>query len=199
MSSEVQIYNLSLLRVGHSETVAAINESSLAAQLCRVLYAQTRDFVLGDFPWRFAKKRVVLALKAATPPAEWSYAYAMPSDCLRVRSIVTPGNRTPKVEDQVAFETMVDENDEPVIYCDLPQAELIYTMKITDPGRFDAAFVSSLSFAMGAELAIPLRGKPDIAQMMRQAYSQSVSQAAAKSLNEGFEQTPECSFISVRG
>ena len=70
---------------------------------------------------------------------------------------------------------------------------LTTTMMLLDP-----SFTNALTFAMAAELAIPLRGKPDIALLMQQAYVQAINSAAALSLSEGFEKTPDCSFLSVR-
>lgn len=198
-SSLVQIYNLALMRVGHSEFISDPNEASNAGNLCRMVYDQCRDQVLRDFPWRFAKKRIALALNTSTPPAEWSYEYTKPADCLRVRNLITPGNRTPLAEQKIPFELMLNEVNEEAIYTDLESAELIYTVGITDTGRFPPDFVGALAFALAAELAIPLRGKPDIAQMMRQGYSAAISQAAANSMNEGFDQIPQSSFLAVRG
>ena len=198
-SSLVQIYNLAGLRVGHSETLAGPDEKNLFGNLCRILYPIVRDQVLGDFPWRFNKMRVAMAQPAITLPAEWGYAYTIPSDCLKIRAVVTPGNRTPKDDEKVAFERMLDENGEDVIYCDIPDAELIYSKLITDTGRYDASVVSAIAFALGAELATPLKGKPEMAQMMRQAYGLAVSQAAAKSLNEAYDYIPQSSFLTVRG
>ena len=196
-SSVIAIYNLALLRCGSTMLVSAVDEATNEARLCTTLYEQCRDFVLRDFPWRFAKRRVALVQKAGTPPSSWGYQYAKPTGCLHIRCIATPGSRTPLTEQKIPFELAADGGGE-IIYTDLADAELIYTERVTDTTRFDPTFVSALAFNMAAELCIPLRGKADLAGLMRQSYSYVVSQAAAHSLGEGFEQTPDCSFLAVR-
>lgn len=62
----------------------------------------------------------------------------------------------------------------------------------------DPTFVNALAFALAAELAIPLKGDPALAAAMQRNYVQSVNGAAALSLSESFEKTPDCSFLSVR-
>ena len=62
----------------------------------------------------------------------------------------------------------------------------------------DPAFVDALAFALAAELAIPLRGDANLAAVMQRNYVQAINGAAALSLSEGFEKTPDCSFLSVR-
>jgi hypothetical protein len=196
----VQIYNLALARVGHSELVANESEGSIAQITCSLFYEQSRDFVLEDFPWRFAKKRVALAVVSGTPPAAWAYQYAVPADCVRIRAIAHPNTRTPRADSKIPFERATD-GDQQLIFTDLVDAELIYTCKITDPSKFDASFTSALAYHLASELAIPLRGASggELAQMMQSAYSQIVRLAAAKSLNEGFDTTPQSEFLAARG
>jgi len=198
-SSKLDIWNLALVEIGHSELVANPDEGSVAADLCGLLYEQCRDYVLEDFPWRFAKRRSTLAIIAGTPPLAWGYQYAIPADCLRIRALTNPLTRTPLAEAKIPFERATDGTNN-LLYTDLPDAELIYTMRITDVSRFDASFVASLVYYLASKLAVPLRGAAGgaLADAMLNKYMGQVRIAAAKSLNEGFDTTPDGEFLQAR-
>lgn len=198
-SSMVEIWNLALIEIGHTERVADPDEDSTAAELCRALYEQCRDYVLEDFPWRFAKRRITLAILAGTPPTAWLFQYAVPADCLAIRAFAHPLTRTPLPKDKIPFERATDGTSN-LIYTDLEDAELIYTSRITDVSRFDASFVTSLVYYLASKLGVPLRGAAGsaIADSMLNKYMGQVRLAAAKSLREGFDITPDCEFLQAR-
>lgn len=198
-SSKTQIFNMALANVGSTEFLASDTEANHVANVCNLFYEQSREFVLRDFPWRFAKRRVALALLAGTPPDCWSFQYSAPGDSLKIRALATPGNRTPLVEQKIPYET-ASNGAEAVIYTDLEEAECIYTQNIEDTTRFPVDFTEALVYHLAAKLALPLRGKEGVqlASSMQSAYSAVVEQAAAANLNEGYDHTPECSFLQAR-
>jgi len=206
MADLLQIYNLTLLRVGHSKRIPSLPSTSVEAELCDAVYNFCREFVLRDFPWRFAKQRAALVALEGTPPDNWLYQYAKPTDCLRARYIEMPGSRNPRTDDKINYEIA---NSAPItvgetttwvdaIYTDQPEATLVYTQDIADPARFDAHFVSSLAWLMGSELIGPLKGKPELQPQLYQLYQRTVRDAAAASMSEGRESTPESEFLGAR-
>lgn len=198
-SSKVEIWNMALSRIGHSERIADPDEGSTASDLCMLIYDQCLDYVLEDFPWRFAKKRLALSTVAGTPPTAWAYQYAIPADCLRIRAFANPISRTPLAQEKIPFERATD-GTTALIYTDLEDAELIYTCRITDVSKFDASFVSSLAYYLASEMAVPLRGAAGVqlADAMLNKYMGQVRIAAAKSLSEGFDTTPDGEFLQAR-
>ena len=198
-SSKTQIFNMPLANVGATEFLTSDTETNHEDNLCNLFYEQSRKFVLRDFPWRFAKRRVALALLAGTPPTCWGFQYSAPGDSLKIRALATPGNRTPLVEQKIPFE-LASGGAEAVIYTDLEEAECIYTQDIEDLTRWPVDVRSALIYHLAAQISLPLRGKEglQIASSMQSAYAAVVEQAAAANLNEGFDQTPECSFLQAR-
>ncbi len=199
-SSKVDIWNLALMEIGHTQRIANPDEGSLESDVCALIYDHCVDFVLEDFPWRFAKKRLALAILAGTPPAAWGFQYAIPSDCLRIRAFANPLSRTVLPKDKVPFERATD-GITPLIYTDLEDAELIYTCRITDTTQFDSSFTTALVYYLGSKLAVPLRGAQagiPVSNDMLGKYVQQVRLAAAKSLSEGHDTTPECEFLQAR-
>jgi hypothetical protein len=199
MAAVIDIYNIALQRAGHTEKVAAIGEGSTAEILCTSFYDQKRQEALELVLWQFAKRRVTLAVKAGTPPGGWPFQYALPADCLRFRGILVPGIRVATIDEKIPFEVMADDTGS-VIYTDMEQAEGLYTMDVTDVNRFSALFRSALGFAIGAEIAIPLKGTPGEAtsRLLQQAYSLVLTQAAAVNRSQAFDKTPDGAFIKGR-
>lgn len=199
--TEVQICNLALSNLGISTLIADLDEDSNEARVCNIWYETTRDAVLRDFPWSFAKRRVTLAEDAGDPATDWDYVYIYPSDCLMLRMLVLAGIRHPRNDQRIEYEVAYD-GTQRVIYTDLYQAEAIYTAQVTDPGIFDALFVIALSWALAASVAPSIVGQvagQSVAANMRRTYTDMLGQAAAASMREGFEGTePESELITAR-
>lgn len=197
MATVVSICNMALARIGVSSFISSLNEASNEARVLNLFYEQMRDFALRDHDWNFARRRVVLA-DAGTPPTNWAFKYTYPSDCLRARTIVRSGMRTPRNDQRVAFE-VASEGSQRVIYTDQAQAELVYTARITDPTLYDPMFESALAFLIAAEVAMPLTVKESVANAARNGYERIKSLAAAQSSSEGFEGIePESELIAAR-
>src|SRR5688572_268482 len=161
-----------------------------------------RDFALRDYDFNFSRRRVVLAALAGTLPSTWLYKYAYPSNCLAVRSIVPPGVKKPRHDQRIPYEVANEQGsqgDVIVIYTNQPNAELIYSHRVTDPTLFDPIFVSALGFLLASEIALPLTVKETIAEKMLNFYIRVSSRAAAVNMNEAEEGVdPEPEAIEYR-
>ena len=74
--------NLALLQLG-GEQITALDESSRSARVMAALWRPVLKDVLRDHHWNFAKKRATLVATTA-PLFEFSNAYTLPTDCLKV-------------------------------------------------------------------------------------------------------------------
>lgn len=196
-SSVVTIWNLALARVGVSIFISSPTERSQSASVCNLFYEPSRDFVLADFDWNFATKRAALS-NLGSPPKNWAYRYALPTDCLKARFLVVDGMREPTAAERIEFEVSV-ENEARVLYTDQALAELVYTRRVVDPNLFSPSFVMGLAWYMAGEIALPLSAAPALGTKAMQMYASVISAAGATSMNEGQEgQEPESEFIRGR-
>lgn len=193
MADDITICNMALYRTGVSSTIANLDEPSKEARLLKTFFAPIRDFVLRDVDWNFARKRQVLALLTGTPPTNWTYAYAMPDDCLNIQSLVIRGTRVPASKDRIPYEVQGRS-----ILTDQDNAELIYTYRCTDMSLWDPQAVSALAWALVPEIAMGLVIKTDAAQAGQRAYNQVLSDAVAANFQEGSDNEPESDFVTVR-
>tara|TARA_R110001599_G_scaffold171353_1_gene362436 strand:+ start:447327 stop:447929 length:603 start_codon:yes stop_codon:yes gene_type:complete len=197
-SSEVAISNMALARIGVTTFISSLSERSQEANVCSLFYEPCRDFVLSDdYDWNFASKRTQLS-NLGSPPTNWQYRYALPSDCLKARNIVIAGMPTPRSDQRIPFEVSV-ENEAKVLYTDQPLAELLYTRRVTDPNLFSPSFIMAFAWYLGSEIAFPLSVSQSIATKAFQMYAQVIARAGASSMNESQKRVePESEFISGR-
>ena len=86
MASVVNICNSALNLIGAS-TISALTEDTKNARLCNQRYEPVRNRVFRSHNWNCLVKRVQLAQNSTAPAVEYDYAYALPSDSLRVLKI----------------------------------------------------------------------------------------------------------------
>jgi hypothetical protein len=200
--------------------ISSLSESSVEARNCNLIYADTRDEVLSMAHWNFAKKTAYLSvLKQAPgtpggvasatqwttdyPAPPWLYEYAVPTDCIGMRSITQqPVNAyvgTPFTSNGMSsypyfigpgamFEVATDEvssQQQNVILTNQYQAIGIYTMRVTNVGLFGAMFVEALVQALAAKLALALSGNVALAGAKFGQANAMIIQARANDANEG--------------
>ncbi len=197
--SEVKLCNLALGRIGISQEIASLSESSNEAVQCKRFYEATRDRVLIEAPWRFCTRRRELA-DVGNPPDGWGYRSRYPNDCLFARRIINPAVRTPPADQRIPFAIMEDvDNAALAIVTDEANAVLEYTLKVTNTMLFSPLFDSTFAWAMAVEIAAPLKADVRFVQNAEQHYQMQLMQAIALSFNEGQEDAPpESEFVRAR-
>jgi hypothetical protein len=199
MASDIDICNLALLRLGTRSSISSLSETSAEAAACAMLYPVVRDSLLTRHQWGFATRRVALA-DLGNPPSPWAFRYAYPTDCLQARALHQPVAGGPLIPFAISGDQDGAGNPMQVILSDQPQAELVYTARITSAALFDAAFVEALSWLMAGEMGIALTGDRGLATYCMQAAGLAIASAKANDANEVPEvrdRTPE--FITARG
>lgn len=165
-SSAVDIVNWALAKLGHQPFIVDFTDGTTAANLASQLYSLTRDSLLREQPWRFAKKRVQLAPLSTLPlfAASNEQAFQLPADFLfavGTDATNTFGYTSWYVEGNTIISTVNPFN-------------LIY---ISDPGvpNYDPLFVDAFACRLALELAVPLNRDrfPEIEKM----YARSLMMA----------------------
>jgi hypothetical protein len=151
MASEVQICNLALSHLGNRGRVASIDpvDGSAEADYCASFFGLARNELLEMADWTFARKRVELSL-AAGPATTWAYAYALPSDCMVPRRILTQSSSSQETDSE-PFDV-----EGQVLLTDKQFAVLVYTRPIVDAGLFQPSFATALSYLLASYLAGPI-------------------------------------------
>lgn len=186
MSSEIDIVNLALSRLGDTATVSSIDppEGSAQAEHAAMFYPIARDSMLEMHDWKFATTRRLLAA-TTSETWEWGYAYATPSGMLKARAVLAE-TAASDAETQ-EYDIQIDADDAQIILTDLEDAALLYTKRITDTTKFPPLFVDALSWLLASHLAGPLlkgdAGKAaaiECLKMFSMIYSQAVNSDASQ-------------------
>ena len=195
-TSEVSICNMALSRIGISTPIAALNESSVEAQLCNQWYAVARDATIYDFDWPFCSKRATLGLVEEDPNDDWDYSYRVPADCLRARRLV---DGTAIVgDDGPEFEISGDDSGG-LLLTDEAEAILLYSRSVNNPAFFPPAFTMALAWCLAVEIAPALSRKESVLNTCWQAYGLAIAGAAAAVANESRGRKPgDAASISAR-
>lgn len=153
MSSETDICNLGILKVGHKTLITSLNEDSMEAKLCNWFYGPVRDAVLRSHPWNCAIQRASITALTESPVCDYDYQYQLPTNpwCLRVLQVG-------EVLDQPVVWTVEGRR----LLCNESSTPLVYVKRITDTNEFDPMLEDTLVLKMAIKLSMPLSNEPKI-------------------------------------
>lgn len=178
MATQIDIVNQALSHLGAKANVASIDppDGSVEAGLASRFYLRAQNLALSRHDWSFARKRRALT-QTENPSSAWGYAYAMPSDCVEPRRILTGGAYE---DDSAAFSVERD-----LILSNQSDAVLVYTgaQSVPDASRFSQLFVEVVALDLAGFMAGPiLRGNEGVNAMtkLRQAATATAATAAAQ-------------------
>jgi len=153
--SETDLLNEALVTVGATR-ISAIDDGSINANHCQTFYPTTRDALLRMHHWNFATGRAQLSASVTPPLFEYTFAYPLPADFLKMREYNSnPVNSGGYIwwEGQWVSRYVIESgslltNDTPVY--------ILYTKRVVDPNIFDALFYQVLATWMASKLALAI-------------------------------------------
>jgi hypothetical protein len=201
-ATDVEICNLALARLGTKALVFSLTDGTPEANMCAQIFPQARDTALASFPWPFATKRTNLSIAAGETRSGWTYCYTYPSDCLTARYIY-PGSRQVPYNAKIPYVVETNGTGNGRIICtDQEDAELIYTLRVTDIPSFPPAFVDALAWFVARDLAMPLSTNPQMAVFCGQMFSAAIGNAGSIEFRQSQEDPPtrvEGEYVRARG
>lgn len=170
MASVVGIWNAALVSLG-VDRVMSPTEDSETAKKCNEIYADVRDEETEMHPWNFAVTRKACALTATSPTYEYTYAYQVPSDCLRILEIETNEDDYQREGD--------------LILTDVTSLNVKYIKQVTDANAMTPSFRGVLSARMKYELAYSLTGTKTMTLELYEVLKKIRKNAKAIDAQEG--------------
>lgn len=156
MSSPVDICNLALGHLGQDARISSITPSdgSAEADHCVRFYPIARDAMLEANAWSFATTRVSPAQLSLTLPG-WSYAYAVPNQCLRPLAILKPGALDDNQTEDFYTEMDITTGNK-VIYTNIYTPVLKFIYRVEDTTKYSGLFAMALARLLASFLAGPI-------------------------------------------
>jgi len=155
MASIVNMCNSALNLLGAS-TISALTDDTKNARLCNQRFEPVRNRVFRSHAWNCLHKRVQLAQNSTTPVVEYSHAYALPSDCLRVLKIHNGTTDSIATALDYKLEGRNIVSDEGTIF-------LIYIALDTDPNNYDSYLREAISHQLAADLCYAITNNATLA------------------------------------
>ena len=156
MASVVNMCNSALNLIGAS-TISALTEDTKNARLCNQRYEPVRNRVFRGHNWNCLIKRVELAQNSTAPVVEYTYAYALPSDFLRVLKIHngTTDSIASDLDYKVEGKNII--TNQTTVY-------LVYVSLDEDPNNYDAYLREAISHQLAADLAYAITNNATLAK-----------------------------------
>lgn len=172
--SDIDICNLALSYVG-ADTIRTFEENNKRSRLCEIFFGAVKKALLDGFDWPFARKLagLVAAPTSVVTPSGW-YAYAIPSDCSRIRDLYPPGSRDPWEIIGQYFHCALSEN----VY-------VYYTVKEIATARFSESFSQLLALGVAVRLAMPITQNRDLYKSLAEDFRLSKMEVWETEANTG--------------
>lgn len=164
----VSVYNAALAELG-VEPITSFLDDSLAARTGNLLYMNTLESALADYPWRFARDRQpMVQLDDETPPP-WQSSWALPDTALAVNAVYDNGMPTSfdrfvgRIVTNIAPSTTI-----------VPWAEITISVA---PDRWGSHFRLGFIFMVAAVVCMPITQDASLAQAMQQLSGVLIARA----------------------
>lgn len=159
--SETHLVNSALLRLG-AQAITDLGEDTAEGRISIQLYEQVRDEVVSSYPWNSAIKRALLNLLVTTPIFQFTNAFQLPADFLRLHAIdITEDFR-------IEGKTLVT---------DAEAVNIIYVFRIINVADMDEMLKRAISTRLSMELALPLTGSERRLQQMTLLHQATLAEA----------------------
>lgn len=194
--SKTSIINLALANLGQ-KLISSEKEGTQTARTAGLMYDFVRRNLLRAHDWVFSLRWADLAASETKSPDEnLPFVFALPADCLFMKKIVYKGLC---VHPPVSCHLFNDENGNKLLACPLKNPRVMYVCDEKNTTLFDPSFVACFVLLLAAELAVPVTGDSQLAQLMLSKYQSQLDQARLTNKVEQFE-TPEatCCFVEAR-
>jgi hypothetical protein len=181
--TEVQICNEALGRIGEP-VITDLDGTDVRSKICKLFYNSMRNKLLEGHIWHFAVVHAKLE-KALTPPLfNWAYAYALPSNFLKMSDIYPAIGR---------YEIGAGN----VVYTNISDGYIEYVADMIDPALFSADFKEALIYKLALAMHPSLVDKTTSYQVLQREAAAVIRQAIhqgtihQKPSKETFEWTTE--------
>lgn len=178
INSKIGICNLALAAIGE-DSIRDFADGNKRARMCDVFYDTSRDYILSQFNWPFARKQ--LALNKLATSSNWipegMIAYALPVDCHQPIDILPEGSMQSWEVLGRELYTRLDSEKYDVV--------LRYTKYEIDPTKFSAQFYNLLSLAIAVRICIPLTQDKALAKEIFSQYKIESTEAWGVDANIG--------------
>jgi len=172
-ASWTQICNRALGRLG-SDTITDLAGGTKSAEYCGRFLPEAIEYVLGQWDFKFARRRQRLTPNEEQPIFGWKYQYNYPMDCIRLIAVYGGYRERPTESDYVPYEV---ENGK--ILSDADALQIIYIARPDDPNQLPQTVRKAISTHLAYLLSTALASNEQLTALIA-AESQTTLEIAKR-------------------
>jgi hypothetical protein len=170
-ASWTQICNRALGRLG-SNTISDLHDGTQSAEYCGRFLPEAIEHILGQWDFKFARRRQRLAMNADRPAFGWQYQFNYPMDCIRLVKVYGGSNSKP--DECVPYQV---ENGK--ILADTNALQIIYIARPNEPNLLPQSVRKAISTHLAYLLSTALTSNEQLTGLIA-AESQAAIETAKK-------------------
>ena len=172
VSGKVLRARRALYLIGAQTNIESFNEDRPEASMASLFYDQSRNELLSEHDWTFARKFQALPESTTDPKNNWTYRYTLPSDFIALRGQVNPQGRkaeSPPGQMEAVGETLT-------LMTDVENLNIWYTAAVSDvldPMHFEKVHI----YLLASYFADSLLGDLERSQLMANRFENALPKA----------------------
>ena len=185
-TDKIKIFNLTVGKIGDT-FISDPDGDEKGAEVCKNHYDEIRTATLEDHDWKFASKRVALALNVTDPVFGYDYSYVKPNDCITVREL-----------SDSTYDWVEEAGN---IFTDMEDALARYTYDCKDTTKFAPSFIQCFATLLAVQVVSTLKPKDlNKKDMLMKEYTYWKAQAMRNDILRRKAKSPKQAnkYISAR-
>lgn len=167
MATSTDIANRALSEHLGITKINDIDDADDISEKCKTAYVASRKSLLTEADWKFAERRVALAIASGVEVTGFTYSYTYPSDCLKIRRLYNEASEYEKLP----FTTTTDVTKTlHYINSETVGAIIIYTADVDSAPLFTPLFEDALVLDMASKLAISIKKDGELSSRLAAKY-----------------------------
>lgn len=180
-SSEVEIVNSALIKIGERTITSFDDVNRKAARVSARQYPIRRDAMIRRYRWNFAMTRASLAPESPGPAFGFQNRFMLPADCIRLIGLFDDSEPL----QNYTSSTKPHKVEGGFVHADGTELLVFYLKKETDVGQFDPLFAEVLAVDLAMDLAYNLSTGLDKLKDLRIDFNDLIAQAKRTDAIEG--------------
>jgi hypothetical protein len=184
-ASWTQICNRALGRLG-TATITDLSEGTANAEYCGRFLPEAVEYVLGQYDFKFARRRLRLAPNAEKPLFGWAEQFNYPMDCIRLVEVYGGHNQMPELSELIPYQV---ENGK--ILANTDEVQIIYIARPDEPNQLPQSVRKAISTHLAYLLATPLTSNEQLIALIASESAAAVETAKREDAQMNYDPMAE--------
>ena len=170
-ASWTQICNRALGRLG-AESITYLDEGTQISEFCVRFLPQAIEHILGQWNFKFARRRIRLALNEERPLFGWKYQFTLPMDLIRIIDVIGGNSSMPEQEEFISYQI-----ENRMILANTDTVQIIFIARPDDPNQLPESVRDAISTHLAFLLSTPLTSNQQLIALLAAESQRAIDRA----------------------